>query len=138
VGCAIQQINASLEISPTFIVMHPNDWWATALLKDGFGRYLLTDPQSLATPRIFGLDVVVTTSISQGTFLVGSGSSVAAEIRDRMEMQIEVSTENADYFTRNLVAIRAEKRLCLVSSCSRTRHKLGAGSLAPDALASAI
>jgi HK97 family phage major capsid protein len=67
------------------------------------------------TPRIFGLDVVRTTSIASGTFLVGSGSPVTAEIRDRMEMQVEISTEHSDYFTRNLVAIRAEKRLAFVT-----------------------
>ena len=45
---------------------------------------------------------------------MGSGSPVAAEIRDRMEMTVEISTEHSDYFTRNLVAIRAEKRLAVI------------------------
>ena len=31
-----------------------------------------------------------------------------------MEMQVEVSTEHQDFFTKNLVAVRAEKRLALV------------------------
>jgi HK97 family phage major capsid protein len=53
--------------------------------------------------------------IAPGSFLVGSGSPVAAEIRDRMEMTVEISTEHSDYFTRNLVAIRAEKRLALIT-----------------------
>jgi hypothetical protein len=39
----------------------------------------------------------------------------AAERRDRMEMQVEISTEHSDYFVRNLVAVRAEKRLALVT-----------------------
>jgi HK97 family phage major capsid protein len=115
IATAIQQINASKEIDPTFVVLNTNDWWSIALTKDGLGRYILGDPQSLTTPRIFGLDVVSTTSITQGTFLVGSGSPVAAEIRDRQEMTVEISTEHADYFTRNLVAVRAEKRLALVT-----------------------
>jgi HK97 family phage major capsid protein len=115
IATAIMQINASKEIDPTFVIMHPTDWWKIALTKDSFGRYILGDPASLTTPRVFGLDVVTTTSITQGTFLVGSGSPAAAEIRDRMDMQIEISTEHSDYFTRNLVAIRAEKRLALVT-----------------------
>jgi HK97 family phage major capsid protein len=115
IGNAISQINASKEIDPTFVVMHTNDWWQLALTKDNFGRYILGDPQSLTTPRIFGLDVVPTTSIPQGTFLVGSGSPVAAEIRDRQEMQVEISTEHSDYFVRNLIAVRAEKRLALIT-----------------------
>ena len=114
VATAIEQINISKEIDPTFVVLHPADWWAIRLTKDGFGRYILGDPQATVRPNIFGLDVVVTTSISQGTFLVGSGNPAAAEIRDRMSMQVEISTENQDFFLRNLIAVRAEKRLCLV------------------------
>jgi HK97 family phage major capsid protein len=49
-----------------------------------------------------------------GQFLVGSGNPAAAEIRDRMGMQIEVSTEHSDFLVRNLVAIRSEKRLAMV------------------------
>jgi HK97 family phage major capsid protein len=115
IATAIQQINAAKEIDPTFVILNTNDWWAIALTKDSLGRYILGDPQSLTTPRIFGLDVVSTTSIPQGTFLVGSGSPVAAEIRDRQEMTVEISTEHSDYFTRNLIAVRAEKRLALIT-----------------------
>lgn len=85
------------------------------LQKDTLGRYILeASPQSQAPPRLFDLDVVSTTSITPGTFLVGSGSPVASEIRDRMELQIEGSTEHASYFIQNLIAIRGEKRLALV------------------------
>jgi HK97 family phage major capsid protein len=115
IATAIKQINAAKEIDPTFVVLSTSDWWDIRLTKDGFGRYILGDPQTTVRPNIFGLDVVPTTSIATGSFLVGSGSPVAAEIRDRMEMQVEISTEHNDYFTRNLVAIRAEKRLALIT-----------------------
>jgi hypothetical protein len=39
---------------------------------------------------------------------------VAAEMRDRMEMTLEISLSHSDYFVRNLVAIGAEKRLALM------------------------
>jgi HK97 family phage major capsid protein len=64
--------------------------------------------------NLFGLQVYTTTSLAAGTFLVGSGSPIAAEIRDRMEMQVDISTEHQDFFVKNLVAIRAEKRLALL------------------------
>jgi HK97 family phage major capsid protein len=115
VATAIRQINDAKEIDPSFVIMNTNDWWDIALTKDSLGRYILGEPGSLTTPRVFGLDVVSTTSIAQGTFLVGSGSQVAAEIRDRQEMQVEISTEHSDYFVRNLVAVRAEKRLALIT-----------------------
>jgi len=115
VAAVIKQINAAKEIDPTFVVMHTNDWWDIRTTKDSYGRYILGDPQTNVRPNIFGLDVVPTTSISASTFLVGSGNAAAAEIRDRMEMQVEISTEHSDYFTRNLVAIRAEKRVALIT-----------------------
>jgi HK97 family phage major capsid protein len=115
IAIAIKQINEAKEIDPTFVILNWSDWWDIRLTKDSFGRYILGDPQAQIRPSIFGLDVVPTTSIAAGTFLVGSGSPVAAEIRDRMEMTVEVSTEHSDYFIRNLIAIRAEKRLALVT-----------------------
>jgi HK97 family phage major capsid protein len=114
VGRAIEQITGAKELDPTFVILHPNNWWNMRLLKDGYGRYILGDPQTNVRPSLFGLDVVYTTSMTYNSFLVGSGSPVASEIRDRMEMQVEISTEHQDYFVRNMVAIRAEKRLCLV------------------------
>jgi HK97 family phage major capsid protein len=114
IAAAHEQIDVALEIAPTFVVLHPSDWWSIRLTKDGFGRYILGDPQSQIRPSIFGLDVVVTTSISAGTFLLGSGSPVAAEIRDRMGLVVEISTEDSDNFRRNLVTVRAEKRLAIV------------------------
>jgi HK97 family phage major capsid protein len=114
IGRAIEQINIANELDPTFVVMNPRDWWSLRLTKDNFGRYLLGDPQTIGDPNVFGLKVVWTPSIAVGTFLVGSGSAVASEIRDRMSMQVEISTEHLDFFTKNLVAIRAEKRLAYI------------------------
>jgi HK97 family phage major capsid protein len=114
VGLCISQITTAKEIQPTFIVLHPADWWAMRLTKDSFGRYILGDPQSQVRPNVFGLDVVATTNIGQGTFLVGSGNPVAVELRDKMEMVVEISTSHASYFTQNLIAIRGERRSCIV------------------------
>jgi HK97 family phage major capsid protein len=124
IGRAIQQLTTSKELAPTFVVMNPLDWWDIRLTKDQYGHYILGDPQSsLATigsgsikpiGNLFSLSVDATVNISPGTFLIGNGSAVAAEIRDRLEMQIDISTEHQDFFIRNLVAVRAEKRLALI------------------------
>jgi HK97 family phage major capsid protein len=115
VGRAIEQLTTAKEIAPTFVVMNPSDWWSIRLTKDSFGRYLIGDPQATANAKLFDLLVIPTTSIPSGTFLVGSGNPAACEIRDRQELQFEVSTEHADYFTQNLVACRAEKRMVLIT-----------------------
>ena len=114
IGRAIEQINIASEIDPSFVVLNPRDWWSLRLTKDNYGRYILGDPQTIGSANIWGLDVVWTPSMSVGFFLVGNGSPVASEIRDRMSMQVEISTEHQDYFVRNMVAIRAEKRLAYI------------------------
>ena len=114
IGAAIEQIALIDEVPPSFVAMNPRDWWGMRRSKDTLGRYILGDPQSQGDPKIWDLTPLSTNSVASGTFLVGGGDPAQSEIRDRMEMQVEISTENADYFTRNLVAIRAEKRLTLV------------------------
>ncbi|WP_158750234.1 phage major capsid protein [Acidobacterium sp. S8] len=114
IGAAIGQIAIAKELPPTFVVLNPVDWTSMRLLKNSFGQYILGDPQTVVSPSLFGLQVVSTVSIAQHTFLVGNGSPIASEIRDRMEMQVEISTEHQDFFVKNLVAIRAEKRLALI------------------------
>lgn len=115
IGRAIQQITAADEIQPTFIVLNPVDWWAIRLTKDSQGRYILGDPMGpVSRTDLFGLTPIVTNSVASGTFLVGSGEPMASEIRDRTGMAVEISTQHGTYFTENMVAIRAEKRLALV------------------------
>jgi HK97 family phage major capsid protein len=114
IGRAIQQLSEAKEINPSFVVLNPRDWNDMRLTKDQFGRYILGDPQATVMPMLFNRTVIETTSIDAGTFLVGSGDQAAAEIRDRMETQIEISTSHSDYFVKNLVAVRGEKRVALI------------------------
>lgn len=114
-GAAIEQITIASELDPTFVVLNPKDFWDIRLVKDGFGRYLLGDPQQVVSPNLFGLNLVWTPSIAVGTFLVGSGSPIASEIKDRMLATVEISTETNDAFLRNLVYVRIEERLALLT-----------------------
>lgn len=113
IGAAIQQIGSADELPPTFLILNTRDYWKIRRTKDSYGRYILGDPSMLGSPDVWGLTPVPTNSIAAGTFLVGSGDPAAAEIRDRMELQVEISTEDEDNFRRNLVTIRAEKRMVL-------------------------
>lgn len=114
IGHSLSQVAEAKELDPSFIVLNTADWWKIRLTKDQYGRYILGDPQSPVAPNLFGKPVVATTNMAANHFLVGSGAPPAAEIRDRMEMQVEISTEHSDFFTKNLVAIRAEKRMALI------------------------
>jgi HK97 family phage major capsid protein len=111
-AAAAQQVDEADEVPSTFAIIHPGDWWKIRRLKDDNGNYLFGGPHGVADAmRMWDqLRIVPTTAITKGVFLVGSGAPTAAEIRDRMSLEIEISTEHASYFTSNLIAIRAEKR----------------------------
>ncbi|WP_426117267.1 phage major capsid protein [Pseudomonas sp. DSP3-2-2] len=98
------------EFPSTGIVLNPIDWAAIELLKDGEGRYIIGKPQEGTAPRLWNLPVVETQAIVQDQFLVGA-FSLAAQIYDRMGIEVLVSTENDKDFENNMVSIRAEERL---------------------------
>jgi HK97 family phage major capsid protein len=111
VALAILQ-NALAEEPADGIIVHPSDWIRMRLLKDADGKYLLGDPAAQVTPQLFGLPVVATQAMAIDKFLVGNFRR-AATLYDRWTPRVEVSTEHADFFTRNLVAILAEERIAL-------------------------
>lgn len=111
INAAAQQIAAANEVNATFFVVHPTNWYQMTRLKDANDNYLLGGPKgNTGSEPIWGLTPVATTQITSGTFLVGSGTPVAAEFRSRMELEVVVSTENEDDFIKNLITIRFEGR----------------------------
>jgi HK97 family phage major capsid protein len=66
----------------------------------------------LATPQLWGRPVVATQAMTVDTALVGA-FKLGAQIFDREDANVVISTENSDDFVRNLVTIRAEERLAL-------------------------
>lgn len=100
------------EFPATGIVMHPTDWTRIELLKDSQGRYLFAQPQGVADARLWGRPVVGTQAMTIDKFLVGA-FRLGAQVFDREDANVEVSTEDSDNFRKNLVTIRAEERLVL-------------------------
>jgi HK97 family phage major capsid protein len=56
--------------------------------------------------------VVETPAMTADKFLVGA-FKLGAQIFDREDANVEISTEDSDNFRKNLVTIRAEERLAL-------------------------
>lgn len=100
------------EYPATGFVLNPIDWAAIELTKDSEGRYIIANPQGANQPTLWNLPVVETQSQTLGTFLTGA-FNMAAQIFDRMEIEVLLSTENVDDFEKNMVSIRAEERLAL-------------------------
>lgn len=102
------------ELSATGHVMHDIDWTDIELMKDAnTNGYLFSNPFGTLEARLWGLPVAQTNQAGMlGNFLTGSFAD-AAQIFDREDANVVVSTENADDFEKNMVSIRAEERLAL-------------------------
>jgi HK97 family phage major capsid protein len=110
---AMLQANVA-EYTPNMLVLNPADWYdiATRKVSGSDDRYVIGNPNELRPSNLWGLPVVVTNSISAGTFLLGS--SMAAEIRDREMVNVAMSEEDSDNFRKNMITVRAESRVALV------------------------
>ncbi|MGV7093810.1 phage major capsid protein [Siccibacter turicensis] len=94
-------------------VLHFIDWAKIELTKDSLGRYILANPSALTGPTLWGLPVVATEAAAfQGKFLTGAFNA-AAQLFDREDANVVISTENADDFEKNMISIRCEERLAL-------------------------
>lgn len=113
ISAAIQQIEVATEIEPTFVVLHPTDYWQILRTKNANRDYIFGN-NGITVDPFWGLTPIRTNRMGAGNFLVGSGLPVAAEIRDRMGLELAISTEHSTYFTENKIAVRAEKRVTLV------------------------
>ena len=116
VGNALTELEDD-KYTPDAIVVNPADWRKMLKAKTNTGgantgEYLLGGPASVAEQRLWGLPVVTCPKMPVGSFLVGQFTGSAA-VFGRGGIQVELSTEHADFFIRNMVAIRAEERIAL-------------------------
>lgn len=105
---ATQVENAKLRA--THVILNPTDVLALRLTKTSTGEYtypvFITDTVT-GLPVVVNLQVVSTTWMEQGTFLVGDLSQ--SNLRVRKGISISVGRDGDD-FTRNMVTILAETR----------------------------
>lgn len=100
------------EYPATGHVLNPIDWAMIELTKNDMGDYIFANPQGLSQPTMWGLPVVSTQAMDQGDFLTGA-FRLGAQVFDREDANVQISTEDSDNFRRNMVTIRAEERLAL-------------------------
>ncbi|AKR48588.1 capsid protein [Acetobacter pasteurianus] len=100
------------EYPATGHVLNPTDWASIELTKDSQSRYVFANPVGLASPTLWGLPVAESLSMAAGNFLTGA-LQYAAQVFDREEAAVAISTEDSDNFQKNMVTIRAEERLAL-------------------------
>lgn len=108
------------EYMPDTVGVNPIDWEAIELSTDTSGRWRLTpDAQSAAGPRVWGLAVVVTNTltgtdfgVTGGTFLVG-GFKEGATLWEHQGISLYLTDSHASNFTANILTLLAEMRAAL-------------------------
>ncbi|SNS36331.1 phage major capsid protein, HK97 family [Tardiphaga sp. OK246] len=94
-------------------VIHSTDWAAVELTKDANGGYILANPLRIAGPTLWGKPVVETEIPEfEGEFLAGAFRT-GAQLFDREDANVVISTENADDFEKNMITVRCEERTAL-------------------------
>lgn len=109
---AINAVRTTGRRKPNALVINPSDWYSAGFLtaKDTAGNYLVGDPRASIDQlnTLWGLQVVVTEAQTANTALVGDFSQ--AVLWEREGVSVMVSDQHSDFFTRNLLAILAERR----------------------------
>lgn len=100
------------EIEANGVILNSLDWERMTGIKDGEGRYLGAGPFGNTPEILWRLPVVACNAMPEGEFLVGDFRR-AATIYDRMEAEVLISSEDRDNFIKNMLTVRAEKRLAL-------------------------
>jgi HK97 family phage major capsid protein len=92
----------------TGYAFHPTDLETLDLTQDLEGQYYFGGPINGGVQRLWGVPVVESEAVPQGTGIVGQWD--LAYLWDRQQTNILVSDSHADFFIRNLVAVLAEAR----------------------------
>jgi HK97 family phage major capsid protein len=114
-------------LEPDWIAINPSDWESIRLLTDTAGQFFgggpfqgpygsgrNFDPSNLvsgADEFLWNKPVIVTSVLGSGTALIGTRAAAQRFVKGGVS--VEATNSHSDYFVKDLVAIRAEKREAL-------------------------
>ncbi|QRP60870.1 phage major capsid protein [Corynebacterium minutissimum] len=118
---AIDMVALATPLTADGIMLNPADYQQLRKKKDNNGQYLAGGPFQgqygnngiLLSPAVWGLSVVSTPAVEQGTYMVGAFRQGATILR-RGGLRVDSTNTNVDDFENNLVTLRAEERLGLM------------------------
>ncbi len=108
---AILQVALADYVADT-ILLNPTDWARIELIKNGSGdaRYVFGNPSAPSAPALWGKNVVDSNTMTAGEWLVGD-LVMAATLYERAGIEVLLSTENDDNFIKDMITMKARKRL---------------------------
>lgn len=101
------------EYDPTGIVLSPTMWEQVEVEEDDNGAFRVALQVAIgAEKRVWRLNVVETTAMEDGKFLVGA-FGLGAQLHDRESVSVTVSTENGTNVEQGLITFRGDERVAL-------------------------
>ena len=115
--------------SPNAIVLNPADWAQVEIdiFTAGTANIVPFSYDAMGRPVLFGRRVVTSVGMTADVFAVGDFTSHGT-IYNREGVVVEMSESDSDNFTKNLITLRAERRLALASEVPAA---IRAGDLTP-------
>lgn len=106
---------------PDALLINPDDLYNIMIRKDTNGQYygggFVTGAYGNGDieeePRIWGLKVVPSASVAQGSCYVGAFRLGGSIVRSDAGMQVAFANQNEDDFIKNMITVRIEERLVL-------------------------
>ena len=96
---------------PSAWLLNPQDWESFDLLQDTNGQYYWGGPMRQGPRTLWGVPVAQSFFQTQGTGWLGNWMKMV--LWDREDATIAMSDSHADFFIRNMVAIRCELRAAM-------------------------
>ncbi|MFE6185471.1 phage major capsid protein [Streptomyces sp. NPDC056465] len=101
------------EYDPTGIVLSPSMWEEVEVEEDKNGAFRVAIAVAIgAEKKVWRLNVVETTAMADDDFLIGA-FGLGAQLHDRENVSVTVSSENGENFEKGLITFRADERLAL-------------------------
>lgn len=101
------------EYEPTGIVLSPTMWEQVEVETDDTGAFRGALQVAVgAEKKVWRINVVETTAMPDGNYLLGA-FGMGAQLYDRENVSVTVSSENSDNFERGVITFRADERVAL-------------------------
>ncbi|MFF4188093.1 phage major capsid protein [Streptomyces sp. NPDC001691] len=101
------------EYEPSGVVLSPTMWEQVEVEEDNTGAFRVAVQVAIgAVKQVWRLNVVETTAMPDNNYLLGS-FGMGAQLYDRENVSVTVSSENSDNFERGVITVRADERVAL-------------------------
>ena len=109
---ALTKVRVTGRAFPSHVLMHQNDWQGIRLLRTADGIYIWGSPADAGVERIWGLPVVQSDVLSEGTGLVGDFPNFCV-LAERRGVEVTLGYIG-DQFKEGKITIRADMRTAFV------------------------